>query len=95
MTKAIEKILKNFVFEDGDVPEIEIELLKTPELGKTLYVVTAVIPEDSEIHNSEGLADDIMEKMETALSLLGFTSVHGNMISKKGVLYIRALGHYK
>jgi hypothetical protein len=96
MTKAIEKIIKNFVFEDGKLPHLEIETSDTGHKdGNLLYVVTAFITPDYEAFHSEEHAKDIMNKMETALLMLGFSSVHGQRIRKKGILKIEAFGHHK
>jgi hypothetical protein len=95
MDKAIKKILKNFVFEDGELPHIEIEKHQTIfEGGKLQYVVSAHMPRKNKAFHSQEIARDIMEKMENALMMLGFSKVHGQMIRKENVLKIQALGHH-
>jgi hypothetical protein len=95
MEEAIDKILKNFVFKDSKLPHIEIEKHKTIfEGGKLQYVVSAHMPRNNEAFHSQEIAKDIMKKMETALTALGFSRVHGQFIRKKNVLKIQALGHY-
>ena len=95
MEEAIDKILKNFVFKDSKLPHIEIEKHKTIfEGGKLQYVVSAHILRKHKAFRSEELAQKIMYKMETALSALGFSRVHGQFIRKDDVLKIQALGHY-
>lgn len=94
MDKAIKKILKNFVFEDGELPHIEIEKHQTIfEGGKLQYVVSAHMPRKNKAFHSQEIARDIMEKMETSLNALGFSRVHGQFIRKENVLKIQALGH--
>ncbi len=95
MEEAIQKILKNFVFVGGKIPHFEIEKLITPEIGRSMYTVTASMPKNHKSYYSEERAENIMENMETALTMLGFTGVNGQMIYKDGILYIRALGYYK
>ena len=95
MEKVIEKILRNFVFEGEELPHIEIEKHETIlEGGKLQYVVSAHMPRTVGAFHSKEIAKDIMFKMETALKVLGFSRVHGQMIRKENVLKIQALGHH-
>lgn len=95
MDNAIMKILRNFVFEDSELPYIEIEKHKTiMEGGKLQYVVSAHMPRKNIAFHRSEIAKDIMFKMESALKVLGFSRVHGQMIRKENVLKIQALGHY-
>ena len=94
MREAIEKILKNFVFENSKLPHIEIEKHKTlSEGGKFEYVVSAHIPRTNGAFHYQEIAMDIMEKMVTSLQVLGFSKVNGLMIRKENVLIIQALGY--
>ena len=95
MKDSIKKILKNFVFADEEMPEIRIETHETLEPKLFLYVVSAIITPDHEAYQSEDLRKYIVKKMETALSMLGFTGVNGQIINHKGIYRLRALGHYK
>lgn len=59
------------------VPHFEIEKLITHEMGRTMYIVTASIPKNHKSNYSEERPENIMENMETALTMLGFTGVNG------------------
>ena len=95
MEEALKKIMEKFVFADSKLPHIEIEKHKTIyEGGKFQYVVAAHIPRTVGAFHSSEIAKEIMFKMESALRMLGFSRVHGQMIRKENVLKIEALGHY-
>ena len=95
MEEAIKKIMEKFVFANSKLPHIEIEKHETIfEGGKLQYVVSAHMPRTVGAFHSQEIAKEIMFKMETALKVLGFSKVHGQMIRKENVLKIQALGHY-
>jgi hypothetical protein len=78
MEKAIKKILKNFVFEDGELPEFRITSNESPETGKTDYRVDLFLPKDHKVMSSLKGNIEIMERMKTAFVVLGLSGVKGN-----------------
>ena len=78
MKGAIEKILRNFVFEDIELPEFRITSNESPETGKTVYRVDLFIPKDHVAMSSLKGNIEIMERMKTALVVLGLSGVSGN-----------------
>jgi hypothetical protein len=95
MDKAIKKILRNFVFEDIKLPHIEIKTVDTfDKSGKIKYFISAHLTPEYDAFHSDEDAISIMNKMETALMMLGFSSVHGQRLRREGVLEIQAFGVY-
>jgi hypothetical protein len=93
MKKAIEKILNNFVFGDSNISHYDIDYYPTPEAFLTHYVVEIYTPLDISMDEAQGLLD----RLQTALNMLGFTYVDGNMFNdaNKDKLLIRAHGKIK
>lgn len=93
MTKAIEKILNNFVFGDIDISYYDIDFHPTPELNEKVYSVEVFTPLDINVVDAEALLD----KLNSALKLLGFSSVGGNIFhdADRDKLLIRSSGKIK
>jgi len=93
MTKAIEKILNNFVFDDIDISYYDIDYYPTPELNEKVYSVEVFTPLDINVVDAEALLD----RLNSALKLLGFRSVSGNIFhdADKEKLLIRSSGKIK
>ena len=78
MKDAIEKILRNFVFEGIELPEFRITSNVSPETGKTDYRVDLFLPKDHKTMSSLKGNIEIMERMKTALVVLGLSGVKSN-----------------
>jgi len=93
MEEAIKKILKRFVLRNTDIEYYIIHNYPTPEMNEKYYEV--------EIYLSLGTpmveADGLLYRLETALKMLGFNEVYGNMFhdENKDKLLIRGTGKIK
>ena len=95
MKSAIEKILKNYVFRDTELPYFEIETAESLEPNKKIIWVKTMIPNDHEVFKSEERQEEIRERLRTALVMLGFTGVQPHSIfSNDDEVYISAAGYY-
>ena len=94
MKKAIDKVLNNFVFSDIEVLRHKIYIHNTPLVNEKNVEVEVFISPDY----SEKTVEDIANKIETSLKMLGVTSVWVNYTyveSKKPMTVIRAFGDIK
>ena len=95
MKSAIEKILKNYVFRDTELPYFEIETAESLEPNKKIIWVKTMIPNDHEVFKSEERQEEIRKRLKAALVMLGFKSVNGHSIfSNDDEVYITASGNY-
>ena len=78
MEEAIDKILKNFVFKDNELPEVIIKSGISPDNGKTFYRVHVMIPKKHKVYLSLLGNIEIMERLKIALVALGLSGVTAN-----------------
>lgn len=94
MEEAIEKIMKNFVFANSELPEFRITYNESPEPGKTDYRVDLFLPKDHVAMSSLKGNIEIMERMKTALVVLGLSGVKCNrFIDNFGDMHMTTEGY--
>ena len=93
MTKAIDKILNNFVIVGTDISYYHINEYPTPEMNLKYYEVEIYLSLATPREESEKL----LNRLETSLKLLGFGDVYGNMYNDENIdkLLIRATGYIR
>ena len=91
MKKAVDKILNNFVFDGLDILDYKIEELDTVAKNIKLYKVEFYMHRDIPLDEAES----VLEKVETALSMLGFQSVSVDYHYRQNKFVVKGQGYIK